>query len=316
MECERAIFRLPSLVAGSKAVHRRAIAEHARRARGVPRESTFARDSDRHAKRRPERRGRTSYGRISLHLGSRRSALTRRSQCGRYARASTLAALLMSLPLLWVVSLLSAQSEQVRTGAAALTGWKADAPGVRRHIRPSDVPAPMTGQAAEESRGSQVKVIQAPSGGAPKVPDGFAVQVFATGFKQPRVLRTAPNGDIFLSESGTGRVLVFRGNRRGRGAGKARGLRRKARPTVRHRVPSARRSEVRRCRSRQPGGPLPVSHRRGETGWSRRSDRRQHSDRAALDTRPGGFAGRPATVPLGWFGVQPRCGRHARHVPR
>ena len=133
----------------------------------------------------------------------------------KYVRASTLAALLMSLPLLWVVSLLSAQSEQVRTGAAALTGWKADAPGVRRHIRPSDVPAPMTGQAAEESRGSQVKVIQAPSGGAPKVPDGFAVQVFATGFKQPRVLRTAPNGDIFLSESGTGRVLVFRGTAAG-----------------------------------------------------------------------------------------------------
>jgi glucose/arabinose dehydrogenase len=42
------------------------------------------------------------------------------------------------------------------------------------------------------------------------VPEGFTVQVFATGFKQPRTLRVAPNGDVFLSESGTGRVLVFR----------------------------------------------------------------------------------------------------------
>jgi glucose/arabinose dehydrogenase len=36
--------------------------------------------------------------------------------------------------------------------------------------------------------------------------------VFASGFKQPRTLRIAPNGDIFLSESGAGRVLVFRAN--------------------------------------------------------------------------------------------------------
>ena len=36
------------------------------------------------------------------------------------------------------------------------------------------------------------------------------VQEFAGGFKQPRTLRVAPNGDIFLSESGAARVLVFR----------------------------------------------------------------------------------------------------------
>jgi glucose/arabinose dehydrogenase len=54
-----------------------------------------------------------------------------------------------------------------------------------------------------------VKVINPPQGALPKVPDGFAVQVFASGLKQPRTLRVAPNGDIFLSESGAGRVLVF-----------------------------------------------------------------------------------------------------------
>ena len=41
------------------------------------------------------------------------------------------------------------------------------------------------------------------------LPDGFAVEVFAQGFEQPRTLRRAPNGDIFLAESGAGRVLVF-----------------------------------------------------------------------------------------------------------
>jgi glucose/arabinose dehydrogenase len=36
------------------------------------------------------------------------------------------------------------------------------------------------------------------------------VQVFASGLDMPRRMQVAPNGDVFLSESGAGRVLVFR----------------------------------------------------------------------------------------------------------
>lgn len=113
-------------------------------------------------------------------------------------------------PLIVLASLASAETAEVRTGSAALAGWTVDAPGVRRHIRPSDLPAPATGLDPEAGRGSPAKVVEPPPGARPKVPDGFAVQVFASGFKQPRTLRIAPNGDIFLSESGRGRVLVFR----------------------------------------------------------------------------------------------------------
>jgi glucose/arabinose dehydrogenase len=35
------------------------------------------------------------------------------------------------------------------------------------------------------------------------------VEVFARGLNEPRVIRIAPNGDIFVAESGSGRVLVF-----------------------------------------------------------------------------------------------------------
>jgi hypothetical protein len=72
------------------------------------------------------------------------------------------------------------------------------------------MPPPVTATDAEKSKAATVKVVERPQGALPKVPDGFAVQVFASGFKQPRAMRVAPNGDIFLSESGTGRVLVFR----------------------------------------------------------------------------------------------------------
>jgi glucose/arabinose dehydrogenase len=105
-----------------------------------------------------------------------------------------------------------AQTGNVRTGTAAFADWTVDAPGVRRHIMPSDLPAPppATVADAEKSVASNSKVVQPPPGAMPKVPEGFAVQVFATGFKKPRTLRIAPNGDIFLSEVDAGRVLVFR----------------------------------------------------------------------------------------------------------
>ena len=49
-----------------------------------------------------------------------------------------------------------------------------------------------------------------PAGFLPKAPSGFQVNVYASGFRRPRLLTVAPNGDIFLAETGAGRVLVLR----------------------------------------------------------------------------------------------------------
>ncbi len=45
----------------------------------------------------------------------------------------------------------------------------------------------------------------------PQAPAGFKVGLYAQGLAQPRVIHTAPNGDIFVAESGGGRIRVFRG---------------------------------------------------------------------------------------------------------
>jgi glucose/arabinose dehydrogenase len=44
----------------------------------------------------------------------------------------------------------------------------------------------------------------------PAVPPGFHVNIFAKDFKYPRWLTVAPNGDIFLADTGAGEVLVLR----------------------------------------------------------------------------------------------------------
>jgi glucose/arabinose dehydrogenase len=45
----------------------------------------------------------------------------------------------------------------------------------------------------------------------PKAPLGFTVQLYAAGLDNPRLIRTAPNGDLFVAESSPGNVKVFRG---------------------------------------------------------------------------------------------------------
>ncbi len=131
--------------------------------------------------------------------------------------ASMRSTALIHIPLVLLTSLActqtgdtrSAAAGQTRTAAAVFDDWKGDAPGVRHHIRPSDLSAPTAVGDPEASIANNAKVVPPPQGAAPRVPAGFEVQVFARGFKQPRTVRVAPNGDIFLSESGTGRVLVY-----------------------------------------------------------------------------------------------------------
>jgi glucose/arabinose dehydrogenase len=94
----------------------------------------------------------------------------------------------------------------VRTGAAAMQDWSADAPGVRRRITVADLPPPY----ATESATEMAHVIKRPESAWPKVPEGFKVGLFATGLNQPRVIVTAPNGDLFVAESAANRVRVLR----------------------------------------------------------------------------------------------------------
>jgi glucose/arabinose dehydrogenase len=118
--------------------------------------------------------------------------------------------ILTSLPLTFAL-LASVHAQEVRTGADAFGTWEKDAPGVSRHIRPADLPPPSLMQNDREAPDfeNMANVVPAPQGKMPAVPQGFAVQVVARDLNQPRVIRIAPNGDVFVAESGSGRVLVF-----------------------------------------------------------------------------------------------------------
>jgi len=89
-------------------------------------------------------------------------------------------------------------------GKAAFGDWRSDAPLVRRKI--TELPPPY----ATRSAANPPRVIAKPATAAPKVPPGFQVELFAANLRDPRVLRVAPNGDIFIAESEPGRIRVLR----------------------------------------------------------------------------------------------------------
>jgi glucose/arabinose dehydrogenase len=84
--------------------------------------------------------------------------------------------------------------------------WHLDKPGVEHRILPQDMPPAF----ATRSTANGPSLVRRPEGAVPQAPPGFTVQLYAAGLEGPRVIRVAPNGDVFVAESYTGRVRVFR----------------------------------------------------------------------------------------------------------
>ena len=125
----------------------------------------------------------------------------------------------------------NAQQKPLLTGQAAFTDFNQQAPGVRHKITTADLPAP----APDEAVNNGPHLVARPDNAWPMAPAGFKVTLYAGGdykptedsssqnnqapsvpsapstFREPRLLRTAPNGDIFLSDSHGDKIFVLRG---------------------------------------------------------------------------------------------------------
>jgi glucose/arabinose dehydrogenase len=87
------------------------------------------------------------------------------------------------------------------------TDFRYEKPGTVRKITVADLPKPY----ATESASNGPKLVERPEKVWPVAPEGFKVELYARDLDDPRTLRTAPNGDIFVAEGDPGNVLVFRG---------------------------------------------------------------------------------------------------------
>jgi glucose/arabinose dehydrogenase len=113
--------------------------------------------------------------------------------------------------LAWVgrhcISLTPALRAASTVPASVFMDYRSEQPGVVHKISISDLPEPY----ATDSADNGPALVSRPAGAWPQAPAGFKVELYASGLNFPRLLRTAPNGDLFLAESHSGEVKVFRG---------------------------------------------------------------------------------------------------------
>ena len=70
--------------------------------------------------------------------------------------------------------------------------------------RPPQLPAPAP------ARPNPSRLIPRPDGAQPKVPDGFSVGIYADDLQAARMMEWAPNGDLFVSQTGANSISVLR----------------------------------------------------------------------------------------------------------
>jgi glucose/arabinose dehydrogenase len=123
--------------------------------------------------------------------------------CFRSLRVASLGALvcLISSPAL------RGQNQQVLTGKDAFTDYLKEQPGVIHKLTVANLPAPYSTKGVDNG----AEMVKRPDGAWPKTLPGFKVEEYYTGLDQPRLIRTAPNGDLFVAISYDNKVMVFRG---------------------------------------------------------------------------------------------------------
>ena len=90
---------------------------------------------------------------------------------------------------------------------APFTDFRYEKPGTFRKITAQDLPAPF----ATESARNNAEMVGRPADVWPQTLPGFKVDLYANHLNGPRLIRTAPNGDYFVTESDPGDIKVFRG---------------------------------------------------------------------------------------------------------
>ena len=98
-------------------------------------------------------------------------------------------------------------SAQSHRESSVFIDYSGEKPGAVHKITLADLPQP----GASRSANNQPNVVPRPPDAWPQAPPGFKVELYASDLDRPRLIRTAPNGDLFVAESYVGKIIVFRG---------------------------------------------------------------------------------------------------------
>ena len=144
-------------------------------------------------------RGQRSAPSLPFHEMSSRDHLLR-----SFALSCLLAGLFAIRPSTLAES--ETQSQSSTDKALHADDWTQDAPGRRHKFAAEDLPPPY----ATRSANNDPRIVRPPPDARLQVPNGFSIREYARGFSNPRFLLTAPNGDVFVTESHSDAIKVVR----------------------------------------------------------------------------------------------------------
>jgi glucose/arabinose dehydrogenase len=112
---------------------------------------------------------------------------------------------LATFVVLRVVAAVAAEGTEAKQ--SVYTDFRGQSPGAIHKITPADLPKPYVSKSAL----NHARLVPRPKNAWPQAAPGFKVELYVEKLNNPRLIRTAPNGDLFLAESRPGRIKVFRG---------------------------------------------------------------------------------------------------------
>jgi glucose/arabinose dehydrogenase len=105
-----------------------------------------------------------------------------------------------------ILALADANPDKILTGSAAFSTYQTEKPGIFRKLTPADLPQPFATQSASNTS----HIVARPEGVMPQTLPGFSVNLFTSGLRTPRAMKAAPNGDVFVAETGASQIRVYR----------------------------------------------------------------------------------------------------------
>ncbi|MDE3168729.1 MAG: sorbosone dehydrogenase family protein [Acidobacteriota bacterium] len=125
----------------------------------------------------------------------------------RSAIFAACAALLLFVAAQWRSAHAQDASQPDNSTNSVFNDFRQETPGHMHHITVSDLPQPY----ATKSSAVFSRPVPRPADVWPQAPSGFKVQLYSADLKGPRIIVAAPNGDLFVSETNAGKVMVLRG---------------------------------------------------------------------------------------------------------
>jgi glucose/arabinose dehydrogenase len=118
-------------------------------------------------------------------------------------------ALFLTLAFTAVFGPIGAAAAEDRASPGPFFDYHFERPGASHRITVADLPPPRTAESVDNGP----SLVPRPKKAFPLAPPGFKVDLYADELSNPRLIRTAPNGDLFLAESAAGEIKIVRGVR-------------------------------------------------------------------------------------------------------